>query len=448
MSIKKVIVFLVIYVSLSISNIAVSSGGVVNSVSDDWYVGIGLGESDHKYTLSDLEATGADSGESDFTGDSGKLFIGNKLSDNFSIEGGYVNLGKSKRKGSFSSGGNTDHTDGYDEYYGLNLVGVGVIPLNNRLDLLVKGGIFKWWNHHVNDISGSGQVFENQNDSNDKFDGTVFTYGVGLESDISKNISIRIDYEVFDDIFSDYIDNIDNGYIEKDIDLLSLNLVYHMNSNGQSWHSSDGGMSWYSGVMYGNSDNDARMSSGRYSGPIWNLKTNTQSGTVSGDMSDDKKSNIYKILLGYRVNPTYSLEGGYTDLGIIKSKSAVNGVTGGGNALTGSMTAQTDGFYLAGLLRKKVGRDFSAYLKGGGFYWDVDSEIYNNLDFNGVGGNRRGWIESDSGWSPLLGAGFDYSLSSAYTIRAEYERFYKVGTNDTTGEGDIDSVSMGLIYDF
>jgi len=417
---------------------------------NNWYFGIGLGESKHEYTESDLEFTGLDNQVVDFSDNAGKIFAGYKASNSFSIEGGYVDLGKSSRSGSSSSGGNTDNASGYDEYYGLNIVGVGNMPVNNKISLIVKGGLFKWWNHSVVDVSGSGQVFENQNDSDDTFDGTVFTYGIGIDANVSNNISLRAEYEVFDDIFSDYIDNIDGGYIKKDIDLVTLNLIYHFDNNRDIDYIENKSRSpLYVLAMYGNSANKARMSGGRYDGPIWNLKTNTRRATdVSGDMSDDKSSKAYKIAMGYKVDSNISIEGGYIDLGIVKSKSAENAITGGGNALTGSMTAQTDGLFIAGLLNKEISNDVSVFIEGGIFYWEVDSEIYNNLDFNGVGGNRRGWIENDKGLSPLLGIGVDYKLNDRYKIRIGFDRLFNIGTNDTTGEGDIDLSAIGMVYDF
>jgi len=241
---------------------------------NNWYFGIGLGESKHEYTESDLEFTGLDNQVVDFSDNAGKIFAGYKASNSFSIEGGYVDLGKSSRSGSSSSGGNTDNASGYDEYYGLNIVGVGNMPVNNKISLIVKGGLFKWWNHSVVDVSGSGQVFENQNDSDDTFDGTVFTYGIGIDANVSNNISLRAEYEVFDDIFSDYIDNIDGGYIKKDIDLVTLNLIYHFDNNRDIDYIQNISRSpLYVLAMYGNSAYKARMSGGRSDGPIWNFKT-------------------------------------------------------------------------------------------------------------------------------------------------------------------------------
>jgi len=417
-----------------------------SAYSNNWYIGAGIGNSNHKYTLEDLEISTLDNLKSDFTVNGYKLFTGYRISENFSIEGGYIDLGKSSISGSSSSGGNTDNITAYEEYYGLNLSGVASIPLNDRLSFMTKGGIMKWENHSVSDISGSGQVLENQNDSNNKFDGTVFTYGVGIESNIINNYTLRIEHEIFKDIFSDYIDNINNGYIKKDINLTSMSLIYDFeNKSSKNIANSP----WYMGVSYGKTKTNARLSGGQYNGPIWNLKTNTRYATdVSGTMSDDKQSQAYKTFLGYKFQPNLLIEAGYIDLGIAKSKSSENGITGGGNELTGSLTAQTDGLFLSGLLKKDMSQDLSAFLKSGILYWQVDSEIYNNLDFNGIGGNRRGWIESDNGFSPVLGAGVDYDIGNKVKLRTEFERFFNVGTNDTTGKGDIDSLSVGIMYNF
>lgn len=76
---------------------------------------------------------------------------------------------------------------------------------------------------------------------------------------------------------------------------MTLNLIYHFDNNRDIDYIENKSRSpLYVLAMYGNSANKARMSGGRYDGPIWNLKTNTRRATdVSGDMSDDKSSKAY-----------------------------------------------------------------------------------------------------------------------------------------------------------
>jgi hypothetical protein len=41
-----------------------------------------------------------------------------------------------------------------------------------------------------------------------------------------------------------------------------------------------------------------------------------------------------------------------------------------------------------------------------------------------------------------------YDVSPKFAIRAEWERFDKVGDKNKTGEGDVDLLSVGLKFSF
>ena len=47
-----------------------------------------------------------------------------------------------------------------------------------------------------------------------------------------------------------------------------------------------------------------------------------------------------------------------------------------------------------------------------------------------------------------LGAGLQYELSPKATLRAEWERFYRVGDPATSGEYEINLLSGGLLLRF
>jgi len=46
-----------------------------------------------------------------------------------------------------------------------------------------------------------------------------------------------------------------------------------------------------------------------------------------------------------------------------------------------------------------------------------------------------------------LGVGGSFSITRNLAIRAEYERYFEVGTSNT-GEGDIDLISIGIVFRF
>ncbi len=53
-----------------------------------------------------------------------------------------------------------------------------------------------------------------------------------------------------------------------------------------------------------------------------------------------------------------------------------------------------------------------------------------------------------SGVSPILGLGAMFNVSSNLAIRADWERHFAVGDDSTTGESDIDLITIGAQFSF
>jgi len=47
-----------------------------------------------------------------------------------------------------------------------------------------------------------------------------------------------------------------------------------------------------------------------------------------------------------------------------------------------------------------------------------------------------------------LGAGFQYHFTKRLAARAEWQRYSDVGNDNTTGQSDIDVLSIGLVIKF
>ena len=114
-----------------------------------------------------------------------KIFGGVNLTPNIGMELGYVNLGS--------------YVDGYLEQDGVSYEVIGYLPLSDNLDLYGRGGFFNW---EVSTPAGSNS-------------GTDPTFGVGLQAQLTRNVSLRGEYQTFLDI--------DGG----DVDLLSASFNLH-----------------------------------------------------------------------------------------------------------------------------------------------------------------------------------------------------------------------------
>lgn len=136
----------------------------------------------------------------------------------------------------------------------------------------------------------------------------------------------------------------------------------------------------------------------------------------------------FKILGGYQVNPNFAVEFGYADLG--KTEASFAGF--GSDAIAGS------GFEVLAVGIAPINQQWSMYGKLGFFRWDVDYK-----DGTGLIGSA-----SASGTDLTYGFGAQYSLTKTAALRVEYQQYNDAGDPNTTGEGDVSVMSVGVIFRF
>lgn len=142
--------------------------------------------------------------------------------------------------------------------------------------------------------------------------------------------------------------------------------------------------------------------------------------------SCDDTSTGKKIFLGYQYNKNFAIEGGYVDLGKFKA-SDISGA---------SAFAKAKVWQLVAVGTLPLANNFSLFGKAGLHNWDVDA-----------GGSGVGTI-SDKGTDFTFGVGAGYELTKNLGLRLEWERFRHVGEKDTTGQSNVDLLSVGLRYRF
>ncbi len=147
---------------------------------------------------------------------------------------------------------------------------------------------------------------------------------------------------------------------------------------------------------------------------------------ISCPASCDDADTAWKIYGGLEVNEYISMEVGYADLG----KAKISGTTSG-TAEANGMTLQLIGTYALNPSFSLVGRGGMNIL---------------NLDVKTTGGQVLDEGDTDVAWS--LGLGAHYNITQSMGLRVEWERYFKVGDADTTGEMDIDLISAGLVFKF
>jgi opacity protein-like surface antigen len=169
--------------------------------AQDWYAGIGLGQSENKQRLSKLGGPGF-TGDVDNEDSSWKVFGGYRLWDEFvAVEVSYADLGTTKVTG--TSGGSA--STGVQEIDTFTIGVVGRIPITDPLGVIIHLGFSRNDSKLTSTIGGTS-TFEGATDFE-------FYYGGGLQYEITKTIGVRAELEVFE--IADYR-----------VNLLSAGLLY------------------------------------------------------------------------------------------------------------------------------------------------------------------------------------------------------------------------------
>lgn len=169
--------------------------------AQDWYAGIGFGQSENKQRLTRLGGPGF-IGDVDNEDSSWKVFGGYRLWDEFvAVEVSYADLGETKVNG--TSGGSV--STGVQEIDTFTIGLVGRIPITDPLGVIIHLGFSRNDSKLTSTIGGTS-TFEGATDFE-------FYYGAGLQYEITETIGIRAELEVFE--IADYR-----------VNLLSAGLIY------------------------------------------------------------------------------------------------------------------------------------------------------------------------------------------------------------------------------
>lgn len=157
-----------------------------------WYVGAHVGKSDLNGACDGLPG-GVSCDEKD-TG--WKILGGFQINKMWGVELGYANLGEA----SASAAG----VDVKVEVTAWDLVGVGTLPLMDKLSAYGKLGLFRA------ESEGTSNVGVSADDSE-----TGFTFGLGLRYDFARNLGVRAEWQRYQEVDDD-----------TDVDLLSVGIIW------------------------------------------------------------------------------------------------------------------------------------------------------------------------------------------------------------------------------
>jgi opacity protein-like surface antigen len=169
---------------------------------------------------------------------------------------------------------------------------------------------------------------------------------------------------------------------------------------------------------------------------------------TDGSSSLDDSDVAYGLALGYKLNQYFAAEIAYVDLGAASYK-ATGEVTDGLDVVDLAVRAEASakGPVASLLFFWPVHERFSPYLRAGLALMETRAKVSASVTFDGedVG---QSLSDSTTRSNTLLGVGVDYAFSDRFGIRAEWTRYYDVGSEDVTGEGDIDTILAGIRWQF
>jgi len=163
---------------------------------------------------------------------------------------------------------------------------------------------------------------------------------------------------------------------------------------------------------------------------------------VDGNSSLDKTDTAFGGLIGYQILPTLAIEASYVDLGKLSYTSS--GTVSDGRFLypaTADFTVEAKGPTLSAVGRFPLGAQWDLYVRGGAFFAKTKLRAGSSIGgFDGADESSGDSVDS------LAGGGVALHLGERFALRTEYVRYFKVGDEDKTGEGDIDQFTVGFIY--
>lgn len=138
--------------------------------------------------------------------------------------------------------------------------------------------------------------------------------------------------------------------------------------------------------------------------------------------------------LGWQLNKNFSIEGGWADLGEVKSTTTTTGVV-----TSWVLNAKASGPYAAAIGMIPLGSNGSIYGKLG----IHNMKLSVGASVTGLGGSlSTGTSATNSG--AVLGIGYQYDGTDKIGGRIEFTRYQNIGKSNTTGQIDANILTVGL----
>jgi OmpA-OmpF porin, OOP family len=199
---------------------------------------------------------------------------------------------------------------------------------------------------------------------------------------------------------------------------------------------------WYFGLRGGQSQLD--ISKDALDETVVFAFEDAGASVLSGSSSLDDSGTAWSLFGGYRLSQYFAVEAGYQDLGAASYRSSGTIGIPGIPAIfpaTASADIEASGFTLAGVGSIPVGKSFDVHGRLGVLFADTEASLS-----VGVAGETGSESFSGSSQDVFYGVGAALHFGTNWSISLDYLMFKDVGDEEETGEGDIDSLTLGVIY--
>ncbi len=147
------------------------------------------------------------------------LFGGYRISEYFSVEAGYVDLGTEKYRASGLIAPSVPATFSAEfESKGFTAAAIGAVPIGHSFDVHGRAGIY----FADSEVSGRATIGSSVGTSSLSANSQDFFYGLGVGMQVGQNWSFSLDWQQFKDVG----DEDKTG--ETDVDRLSLGVTYRL----------------------------------------------------------------------------------------------------------------------------------------------------------------------------------------------------------------------------
>lgn len=204
------------------------------------------------------------------------------------------------------------------------------------------------------------------------------------------------------------------------------------------------GEGWYAVAFGGQSKAKNVVSQSTLDNAVLDAFASIGLDVVDGDSSLDDTDTAFGATIGYKVTENFAAELSYVDLGAIDyraSGTVTDGVTVFDAAIRAEATASGPVLSFLGIL--PIGERFAVYGRAGLALMDTEASVSVSAD-----GTSASASESTQRSNGMYGIGGEFNVSERFGIRIEWNRYANIGSEDVTGEGDVDMFFAALRISF